>query len=760
MQIQNNDYLQRVMSTKHDFSHLIGIPSDLASIMKLVEIKKAEIVYRIVLIGTVQFTLIDVKLPRFSEDSLYENTTIRTLVPRGLCFIFANNVYCHTLYGHPKFGNFGDYTEGKREFAKRVFRRKENGECAHWGAFELDGIIYEIFGSKNVHMVVRSDNFIEDLKKYSEMRYLFALKMAHIINNYSKSAVKYLIDTKNTFCGEGCFTDSQHIVTYESSKMFFFAITGYRNIGDPIVKVNPIDADELFTSFGLPIVTETILADEDNLESIEKHFENQPNSEGAVVCCLDDDNNVMYVYKHKNYDYIFLRALREQMRKYASTSRILARFKNLHIVHPEFDKMIDFSFKFNAYFRVKLSDDERKDFFSQWVTHKSIFDKLSSDEQSKLLTQYENNEKKFGTLNVIIFVAIPGSGKSFVARVIKELLEIQGKNVVHLEQDMFFSTGKNAAKNYDNAVKKASDDLSVEYIILTKSNHTEAVREKTYNILNKCSRNIDRTYVVMNANDGDMDKTFEICLDRAVKRGNAHTSLYGKTYGELKVIIKNTFIAQYEPLTDEESFYNVVNLNIDQSKTDVVKSCVQQLCDFSIVTIEPELLERSLKSIYDKIDREDNDLAIIASKKAPPKKLKIGYDAIIFKDLNSVMDKFSEIKKTIDDLGLAKKEEFHVTLKYHGGVSIDVAGDFDDDQMFEVTIKGYAVDRDALALYVELPKSIQDIYHITEPHITYALGSKIKPSYCKTLIENSLKTYSIFPIEDTKIVGFTKRFMM
>jgi hypothetical protein len=750
--------------SKYNFSHLISVPSELIEILELVDQKKAEIVYRSFTIDKNVFLTIDVKLPKFSEDTLYNDDKIRTLIPRGLCFIFVNNKHCHTIYGHPKFGNFGDYKSKDIILTKKVFRRKENGECAHWGAFEYNDIIYEVYGSKNVHLIVRSTNFDDDIKLYSEMRYSYAIKMANLINNKcSKKCIEYLVATKNTFCAEGCFTDSQHIVNYPESTIFFFAITSQRSYTSPITKVSPIEADELFLKFGLNTVSESIILNSGEDESeICKYFECQPNSEGAVVNCLDADNNTVYVYKHKNYDYIFFRALREQMRKHAPSSRIMLRFKNLHIEHPEFDKMINYAFRFNAYFR-QLTDFDQKNFFSQWVTHKNIFDSLSLEEQTRMYDEYQTLEKKCGTVNVILFVAIPGSGKSFVARVLKGLLEAQGKTVAHLEQDMFFHLGKNASKHYDKAVETVSKDKSIEYIILTKSNHTEAVREKTYAILDKCGRNVDKTFVVMTANDYDMSETFKICVDRAVKRGYAHTSLYGKSENELKSIIGKVFIEQFEQLNDEELCYNVVNLNINQEKTDVIKSCVEQLQKFSIISLDDKLVDMHLERIYSVINAEDIQQAEISKKKgsgSSRKKPSVGYDALVFNDADLIIDMLPKISINIDKHGLNKKKEFHVTLKYYGGKPIDDIEEFEDDVNYDVQVIGYAVDDKALALYVKLPKNLQDKYKIEYPHITYALKKDIKAVYSGTLIKNAIESDSYIHVIGLSLTGTTKRVIM
>lgn len=600
------------MSKLQFFESLFNIPDDLIKILELYKEKQVEFVIRDIKIGLINFTTIDVKLPVFKEDSLYNNENIRILVPRGLCFIFVNNNHIHTLYGHPKFGNKGDYNNKNLNIdsMKKVFRTKENGECAHWGAFKYLDQVYEIYGSKNVHMIVRTNRVDEDLLCYNDVRYIFAKKIGILINALNKTnAIEYLISSKNTLCAEACFTDSQHLVEYGKSSLYFFAVTGKRSSSDnSIVVVSPLDVDNFVESLGLNKVKETIIS-ENNQEqkNAEKYFENMDNSEGAVVSCLDENNNVVYVYKHKNFDYIFRRALREQMKKNATTQRIFKRFSELHIVHPNYENMIDWALKFNAWYRQGLNDNERGNFFNRWIDWTNKFATLEDDEKDSLLVTHNEYEKSKRTLEVIFFVAMPGSGKSFIAKVVKQLLESNGKKVKHLEQDMFYHLGqKSAGKNYEKAIGEAIKDKSLDYLILAKSNHCEQVRNKTYDTLSKCERNVNRTYIVMTTNGGDMYETGKICVDRVMNRGDAHTSLFGMTREQINSIIFTTFVNQWQHLNISELEHNVINLEIDQSKEDIIKSfCTQanflELGDFNVN-------EEQLNGIFNVIKREDDEM--------------------------------------------------------------------------------------------------------------------------------------------------------
>lgn len=599
---------------KLDLTLLTNVPTDLKEIEEYIEIKKAEHTRREININNNLITTIDIKLPKFKEDNLYEDEKIRNLIPRGLCFIFVNNQYAYTVYGHPKFGNKGDFNNKNLDIDsyKKVFRSKENGECAHWSAFECNDVVYEVFGSKNVHMVVRSKNVEEDLLLYDEPRYLYAKKMGTLINaTRTVLALGYLISTGNTLCGEGCFTDSQHLVKYENSCMHFFASTNKRiDSSSPITCVSPLEIDELLTSLGLSKVLESFVCEtDDEKTNAESYFEKKNNSEGAVVSCVDKDSNTVYVYKHKNYDYIFMRAIREQMKKYATTQRILKRINELHISHPNHEALVDKFLKFNAFYRQKISEDARKTFFSNWVSWLNKFDELSDEEKNKLLKIHNDYEANHKTLEVIFFVGMPGSGKSSMARVLEKILKRNGKNVKHLEQDMFFRKfGKNASKHYEGKIADVIKDNSLDYLILAKSNHNHEVRKKTYNTLSKCTRNINRTYIVMTTNDQDMKSTSKICVERIMNRGNCHESLFGKSKAEIEGIINSVFVAQWKKLDDDELMYNVINIDINQSREDVfdsfrTQSDVLELGNF-VVT------DDIMQNILNEISVEDNMMAM------------------------------------------------------------------------------------------------------------------------------------------------------
>src|SRR5947207_4330861 len=396
-----------------------SVPFHLQEVIKLADENKVELIMRQTKINNVTFTLIDAKLPRFKEESLYEDKRIHYLVPRGLCFVFANNEYVHKLYGHPKFGNEGDFKHGynNKLIVQKVFHRKENGECAHLSSFRYKNQLYLLLGSKNVHAVFRPNNIAEDVKLYTEARYDFATKITTCFNNiYGQNIAKqinivadYIANAQNTFCFEACLLDSQHLVKYDADTLLFFGITGSMYCDNGSLCMNPLEDDNFFKKFNLKTVSETITTrsgflqeDEQKIASI---IENGENSEGAVVNCLDKNGKVIYVYKHKNFTYVFMRAVREQMRKKASVQSILNRIKNLHIKHPQETELTKQLLQFNAYFRSQ-SLENQETFFSQWVTWEEKFMNLTEEQRQKYYDTYMELVKNNGTLISVMYVVM------------------------------------------------------------------------------------------------------------------------------------------------------------------------------------------------------------------------------------------------------------------------------------------------------------------------------------------------------------------
>lgn len=748
-------------------ANLIDIPADLLQIAGFAD---AQLIVAVTTLSPeITVTTIDAKLRAFKEDKLYENEILHTLIPRGCCFVFINNKFVHALYGHPKFGNVDDYLHGDPEnYDKLVFRRKENGECSHWSGFLHEGTMYEMFGSKNVHFVVRADNFDKDIQLYVKERYQYATKMARNLKamvsseEHHQHILNYFVATRNTFCAECCFTDSQHLVKYYQTTALFFAITGQRTSAlDSLVKVPIDEVDALFHSFGLPVVAETAIVDKADLESTKlmyEHFESQDNSEGAVVYRVGANGVVRFAWKKKNYDYIFRRALREKMRSKSLSSAIVKRMESLHIKHPRYAEMLERGLQFNAWYR-SLSEEQQKRFFEQFVSREEEFSVIDPTMVERIYQIHVEKEKTLNTIHIIMFVAIPGSSKSTCGKVLLYILESLGIKAIHLEQDMFFDKGRGASACYEKAIAQAMLVPDMQYIILTKSNHCQNVRNATYKTLEnaykgaKILKHVNITYVTITAG-GDMDLTKEICLNRIMNRGFSHASLYGMSRAKVNEILTGTFISQYQPLTNEERSNTVIELEIEDDRLTNVSNFISQLQFFDIIPAF-EVTQEMFLTAFGKISHEDAELAVISKAKKDKEVRLVNYDAIVYKNVLNAIKQIKGLEKEIGLNGLTLKTEFHTTIKYHGRKPENTLGQFIDDIECQSRITGYAITTKACAFMVELPSG-----YTTEniPHITVALSKNTQASYSATLLEEALATDTFITLDNPIIIeGVTQR---
>ena len=784
----------------------------------LEEKKKIKIVTREISINGVIIRLSDVKVFRFKE-AFYKLQSYRRLVPRGLCFVFINDELVHVLYGHQKFGNYGEYIPDEIEdpniFITKYYNRKENGECAHVSFFKYNNITYLLTGSKNVHLVARFEYAEIDLQmeEYKEPRYNYAIKIAKLfVENYKQqlnNALNYILDTCVTFCAESCFLDSQHLIEYKQNQFFFFGITSPASINARsecnITVIDPEKTIKLFNKFGLPTVTETLIGHtQEECKNIESKIELDENSEGCVVTTLFE-NGTTYVYKHKNFHYVFWRAVREQMKHNCTSDGLIERLNKLYIDHPDKVELTKEALQFNNYY-YSLSDSLKFKFFENWVTRRNTFKKLSSEEKLNFKSYkpliYDGQEKYENDLYVIMFVGMPGSGKSFCARALKYVLnkynivgDPESNKVVWLEQDMFASSGKGAAKAYDNAIAKAVKDKLTKVIILSKSNHTIQVRNKTYEIVNRSSKNIEYINVVFESSN--LEHMRDVCVDRIMSRGDAHTTLFGKSKEEIHSILTNVFVKQWEPLDDDEENNETIPLNIESSKSsnliilfhDLYASFIFENLKFDndepikevIRAIEEEdkamilekksMAEITTKTILNKhlkqgnVETHNKKNVEIKEETKSNKKVKemcVEYDALIVHN----PEFFAEtlyinplICSALKQHSVIVKKDFHITLEYFGKKRETEVIQFQDGIEFEFIVIGFAIDADALALCVRIPDELKRENGNENPHITIALRTGVKAQYSNTLIKKAIvnKTLVIFD-EPFKLFGSTKRF--
>jgi hypothetical protein len=442
---------------------------------------------------------------RRDEDALYASRPdLHRALPRGLCFVVdveANKIVC-TLAGLRKFTYDEGLTDTQRdkELVAWVFSDKANGETCHVAAFHdrIAGLCM-VSGSKNVHGVFRvatRELLDQDIRAYAkEKRYSFTVAMVrHLADTkFDALTTRVLPDlTKSgqTLCLESCRTDSLHLVHYETSQAFAFALTDYQcawTCCDPMALVAQtrtwgIDA--------VPDVHVIDVRDKDGDAAARKHFYERPNSEGAVVYALDVQRRVMSVFKFKNFDYMFFRSVREKLRgRGCSSQQLVARlsYPPYHALHPHglaaHNALIREALEFRAFYRITQAETQEKqtvdeaaeedrendwDVSSQWVGLRHAFGKLSVEERADFCKRnahveaeqercaYEAEEAAAalasnGKQVQVFFVAPPGSGKSTIGRGLVYLVGQAGHTATYLDQDMCGGAGA-----YHAAAKKTT----------------------------------------------------------------------------------------------------------------------------------------------------------------------------------------------------------------------------------------------------------------------------------------------------------------
>jgi energy-coupling factor transporter ATP-binding protein EcfA2 len=736
-------------------------------------------VKRTVVLGGVKFVNVDISIAHgFNEEKLYSNDDTRLILPRGLSFISVftsdnSEKYIAIIRGHPKFGYDGDCRTPMADTGVTwVYSRKENGECGHVSGFIYNGIRYLVIGSKNVHMILREDSIDEDLQNavYQDQRYTFAVKIAKIlVAKYASSIAKivsFSIEKDVTLCCEA-ITDCQHIVDYYGEhKLLFFAITSIReSVDSPITWCNPILAQEHFLELGLDSVTEIKIASTpEELQELYNYIRSQENSEGGVINVLDADGNVVYVYKYKNDMYVLLRAGREQMRKRAPINVIDRRLRSLHHINlPNMEELIMLVLQFNCYFRL-LGEEDQSSFFSKWNDWMNRFLELPSEERASLLEQYRRFQSQNGSLFVIVLVGVQGSGKSTIARLLKELLSIlhglTSKEVMHLEQDMFGGS----RPNFQAAVKKALSNPGLRFLILATMNHTSEHRRRLDDeLLATYKGNLQKVYIVFDPN------TIEFYLGRLKSRGSAHETLVANGSNDATILqILSRTLREYSPPSEEEEYTPTVHVSCEATIQSIIQTVLEFLAQQFVVDpleLTTDAFEHAMACVIaddERLSRKPKK----AVKEQKPRNPQFDGIRVAPESIPSLEDILSRLQADESALSALTdnfnahciKTEFHITTAYYGGKK-DGNQDFEDGKECRIRVNAIASDSKATALSCE----VDDVtIESGIPHITYALGTDettgkaVPPSYSKQLIETSIENGCLLklrePIELTGVI--------
>jgi uridine kinase/2'-5' RNA ligase len=530
-----------------------------------------------------EFIVVDVKPNAHHDDQAYENSAeLRKLVPRGLCFVLEKvgasapaPQLRHTLAGIHKFG----YKENEYfavappdDTTHLVFTEKANGECFHIAAFELNPTqCYIIFGSKNVHMLVRADHIQEDMQLYTEDRYGYARRMAMKFLELNVQRIDAIITTLvqsgETWVAECCTLDSPHIVEYKRDTMPFFAITRPPIAADGRVRTEltargPDEASAMFTAHGVEKVKIHVSRTEVDQEEQRIFWENLDNSEGAVVYEITARGTVRQIYKLKSHEYTFWRAVREKMKGVCPSTVIQKRLRDLHVRPLNFDELQQDALEFNAWARAhwKINFGE---FFVNWPARRAEFAKVPPETRRSLLKAFDQAGRaqatqvqliadgqpgSLATQVQLIAVGLPGCGKTTVLRRVAE--EFNGK---YLDQDM---CGCRPVA-YHRDARRLSQDENLKLVAFGKNNHTQKIRAEFLSNIKAGQR----VWVVWYHPD-DIDpenpvaRLAQLSVERATRRAEQDPKHPVKA-GKVKMVVGG-FRNNYEELDDDADNASIV----------------------------------------------------------------------------------------------------------------------------------------------------------------------------------------------------------
>lgn len=668
------------------------------------------------------------------DDKVYESQRdIWEVVPRGSGVYTYDGVAVARIMGLRKFGYAGAPYGYAAEATHAILIEKENGECAHISAFVApdDKKPWWIAGSKNVHVAFPHDcDFALVEAAYTAERYKYALKIARVWHTMLKTLESALLlhsrtaDLKVTLCGEAILADSEHIVAYEQKDILkFYAITEDTPSARGLTAYCPEEALGIFRAFGLPcavISRPYKLGSAEYKEALEI-VARRTNSEGVVVYGMNGCAKVCCLWKEKSYPYVMERVVREATINGKSLHQIRRRVAQRLGDHDDSLRAyfanweasrFPWLLRFAAWLRLAGHIPAKNGWSvqSQWLTLQKTFQEVSDadvlEAVSATVAKSEHGSRD-GPV-VVMFVGLPGSGKSSAARGLYWLLRQAGYNPCWLNQD---EAGANRYK-YLEAIKAALGNPETSHILLDKSNLAAENRADYSNL------GLTPTLVVEFTHSDGLDAYKAECAARFLARGAGHRSLRAEGEGAVDATkfqeICDSMLSKYTVPRAEGG--KILKLDMRSWASAILTQIAVALDvegDYDAAVAFSQQYERAVaaaggksRSYFGGISVRREDLApVLAS--LPPSALE----------------------------GKTLKSEFHITTRF--------LGDTMDPIWYLEQLDAVAAGKTASVHITELMWDAQCVAARVErsfacegahPHITLALSPKTKPVYSNMLL--------------------------
>jgi len=526
---------------------------------------------------------------RGSDDTTYMLFSIlQRICPRSYSVyiikdVDGNELERFTIQGIPKFSSKknGDEDSGTAcgdvllqniyKATDVIVTTKANGKFMLFSMKKINGVLYGIVGSKNVHRMFQMSQFQEFIDSSEGLIQSIASEVKSLLDNISTEQREAIIDKLTSgfsFIGE--FIDGKHIeVSDGNSRIEFFGIT--ENIGtipeDYSLTENPITSFNEIESYGLPTVSYTLYTISEFNQLNEQELRSGM-TEGKVYYYLEHEK-VVGIEKFKTVWYTIWRMVREAIKNMKSvetlhssaksvcSQRLLKRsqdFLNLpDTVRFGWEKVI---FRFIDWFISKgytgpivgIDDTSRGmgTILGQWL------DECPNETSEPLETDLDGSRGVIGILTelkkkvLIIFQGVPGIGKTTIA---KKLFELFG--IPYYEKDI--------DKDCFNKMEKVMEFGETETIIYS-SNNSGGMNERDVEKLVRIANTNGFKVLSVHPKEFDSD-TFmkilkEFCLKRMIRREGHVTITQGNMTDEqyrkhcLKIL--DGFISRYSKISNQD----------------------------------------------------------------------------------------------------------------------------------------------------------------------------------------------------------------